>query len=278
MYFHLLLECGVLATVVGFVMQRHFLKRLNRSLDLKRALVFGLKQVLLIDLREKFTYLFAHIASFLWRFSCPSDDCCSDFCMRTPTIEEPKIISFSGALAMPSIFSTGRFILFSLNWWAIYAVILTIIFSYLFAALSFYVIEPLIAGKFQQTLANGRRNSSHQKSPIFAGSVGFLVWFTLVVILITPQVSFWNGFDGYWSPIKPKLILRKNYGRSSRSRKSLQYIWQCIHYQEILSAAVASDGLKEILPDAQIDGQVSRKYQTKANALMLWITVRIKPC
>ena len=65
--------------------------------------------------------------------------------------------------------------------------ILTIIFSYFFATLSFYVIEPFIAGKSSKLLRM-TEEIPHIK-PIFAGSAGVLGLITVSVILIAPQVG-----------------------------------------------------------------------------------------
>ena len=89
---------------------------------------------------------------------------------------------------MPSIlFHWPFYIIFSQLMSNLPAVILTTIFSYLFASLSFYVIEPFIAGKSSKLLRMAKE-IPHIK-PIFAGSVGVLSLITLVVILIAPQVG-----------------------------------------------------------------------------------------
>ena len=184
---------SVLATVIGVRHATPLLKRLNRSLDLKQTLLVfgaGLGVLLLLTFFVKFTYLFAYLLGFLLASLAALLMIVAARLLheKTPTIEEPKVIGFLADTSYAVyLFHWPFYIIFSQLMGNIPAVILTIIFSYLFATLSFYVIEPFIAGKSSKLLRM-TEEIPHIK-PIFAGSVGVLSLITLVVILIAPQVG-----------------------------------------------------------------------------------------
>ena len=184
---------SVLATLVGVRHVTPLLKRLNRSLDLKQTLLVfgaGLGVLLLLTFFVKFNYLFAYLFGFLLASLAALLMIVAARLLheKTPTIEEPKAISFLADTSYAVyLFHWPFYIIFSQLMGNLLAVILTIIFSYLFASLSFYVIEPLIAGKSGKLLQEAK-GIPHIK-PIFASSVGVLSLMTLVVILIAPQVG-----------------------------------------------------------------------------------------
>ena len=67
---------------------------------------------------------------------------------KTPNVQEPKMISFLADTSYAVyLFHWPFYIIFSQLTSNLLAVLLTLIFSYGFASLSFYVLEPWIAGK-----------------------------------------------------------------------------------------------------------------------------------
>ena len=214
---------SVLATVIGVRHATPLFKRLNRSLDLKQTLLvleLGSESWLLADLLVKFTYLFAYLLGFLLASLAALLMIVAARVLheKTPTIKEPKIISFLADTSYAVyLFHWPFYIIFSQLMGNLLAVILTTIFSYIFATLSFYVIEPLVAGKTTDLLQKAKE-IPHIK-PVFAGSAGVLGLITVVVILIAPQVGAFetdlmvNGQSGA-NQYEPN----KNHGRSSRSQ------------------------------------------------------------
>ena len=263
---------SVLATVIGVRHTTPLLKRLNRTLDLKQTLLVfgaGLGVLLLLTFFVKFTYLFAYLLGFLLASLAALLMIVAARILhdKTPTIEEPKVISFLADTSYAVyLFHWPFYIIFSQLMSNLPAVILTIIFSYLFATLSFYVIEPLIAGKSSKLLRMAKE-IPHIK-PIFAGSVGVLSLITLVVILIAPQVGAFET---------DLMVTGLNQAQTNITRtKTMAEQAEASRYNiadgvSIIGDSVtlrASAGLKELLPDAQIDGQISRNTK-QANALML---------
>ncbi|MTV72234.1 acetyltransferase, partial [Streptococcus pneumoniae] len=97
-----------------------------------------------------FTYLFAYLFGFLLASLAAVTMILAARVLheKTPEIQEPRIITFLADTSYAVyLFHWPFYIIFSQLMSNLPAVILTVIFSYFFAILSFYIIEPLIAGK-----------------------------------------------------------------------------------------------------------------------------------
>ena len=263
---------SVLATLVGVRQTTPLLKRLNQTLDLKQTLLVfsaGLGVLLLLTFFVKFNYLFAYLLGFLLASLAALLMIVAARVLheKTPTIEEPKVISFLADTSYAVyLFHWPFYIIFSQLMSNLPAVILTTIFSYLFASLSFYVIEPFIAGKNTSLLQKVKEIPHIQ--PIFAGSVGFLSLLTLIVMLIAPQVGAFetdlmvNGLN------QAQTNITRTKTMADQAEASRYNIAEGVSIIGDSVTLRATPGLKEVLPDAQTDGQVSRNTK-QANAIML---------
>ena len=263
---------SVLATLIGVRHTTPLLKRLNKTLDLKQTLLVfsaGLGVLLLLTFFVKFNYLFAYLLGFLLASIAALLMIVAARLLheKTPTIEEPKVISFLADTSYAVyLFHWPFYIIFSQLMSNLPAVILTTIFSYFFASLSFYVIEPFIAGKNSSLLQKVKEIPHIQ--PIFAGSVGFLSLLTLIVMLIAPQVGAFetdlmvNGLNQAQTNItRTKTMADQAEASSYNVAEGVAIIGDSVTLR-------ATPGFKEVLPDAQTDGQVSRNTK-QANAIML---------
>ena len=263
---------SVLATLIGVRHTTPLLKRLNQTLDLKQTLLVfgaGLGVLLLLTFFVKFNYLFAYLLGFLLASLAALLMIVAARVLheKTPTIEEPKVISFLADTSYAVyLFHWPFYIIFSQLMSNLPAVILTTIFSYLFASLSFYVIEPFIAGKNTSLLQRVREIPHIQ--PIFASSVGFLSLLTLIVMLIAPQVGAFetdlmvNGLN------QAQTNITRTKTMADQAEASRYNIAEGVSIIGDSVTLRATPGLKEVLPDAQTDGQVSRNTK-QANAIML---------
>ena len=263
---------SVLATLIGVRHTTPLLKRLNQTLDLKQTLLVfsaGLGVLLLLTFFVKFNYLFAYLLGFLLASIAALLMIVAARLLheKTPTIEEPKVISFLADTSYTVyLFHWPFYIIFSQLMSNLPAVILTTIFSYLFASLSFYVIEPFIAGKNSSLLQKVKEIPHIQ--PIFAGSVGFLSLLTLIVMLIAPQVGAFetdlmvNGLN------QAQTNITRTKTMADQAEASRYNIADGVSIIGDSVTLRATPGLKEVLPDAQTDGQVSRNTK-QANAIML---------
>ena len=263
---------SVLATLVGVRQTTTLIKRLNNTWDLKQTLLVfgvGLGVLLLLTFFVKFTYLFTYLIGFLLASLAALLMIVSARVLheKTPTIAEPKVISFLADTSYAVyLFHWPFYIIFSQLMSNLPAVVLTTIFSYLFASLSFYVIEPFIAGKNSSLLQRVKEIPHIQ--PIFACSVGFLSLLTLIVMLIAPQVGAFemdlmiNGLNQAQTNItRTKTMADQAEASSYNIAEGVSIIGDSVTLR-------ATPGLKEVLPDAQTDGQVSRNTK-QANAIML---------
>lgn len=263
---------SILASLVGVRQTTTLVKRLNNTWDLKKTLLVfgaGLGVLLLLTFFVKFNYLFAYLLGFLLASLAALLMIVAARLLheKTPTIEEPKVISFLADTSYAVyLFHWPFYIIFSQLMSNLPAVILTTIFSYLFASLSFYVIEPFIAGKNSSLLQKVKEIPHIQ--PIFAGSVGFLSLLTLIVMFIAPQVGAFetdlmvNGLN------QAQTNITRTKTMADQAEASRYNIAEGVSIIGDSVTLRATPGLKEVLPNAQTDGQVSRNTK-QANAIML---------
>ena len=263
---------SVLATIVGVRQTTPILKRLNKVLDLKQTLLVfagGLGVLLLLTFFVKFTSLFTYLLGFLLASLATLVMIVATRLLheKTESIEEPKIVSFLADTSYAVyLFHWPFYIIFSQLMGNILAVILTTIFSYLFATLSFYVVEPLIAGKTTWLLEK-TKEIPHIK-PIFAGSIGVLGLVMLIIMILAPQVGAFetdltvNGLkQAQTSLVRTKTMADQEEASRYNIAEGVSIIGDSVTLR-------ATPGLQEVLPGAQIDGQVSRNTK-QANELML---------
>ena len=264
---------SVLATIVGVRQTTPILKRLNKVLDLKQTLLVfagGLGVLLLLTFFVKFTSLFTYLLGFLLASLATLVMIVATRLLheKTESIEEPKIVSFLADTSYAVyLFHWPFYIIFSQLMGNILAVILTTIFSYLFATLSFYVVEPLIAGKTTWLLEK-TKEIPHIK-PIFAGSIGVLGLVMLIVMILAPQVGAFetdltvNGLkQAQTSLVRTKTMADKEEASRYNIAEGVSIIGDSVTLR-------ATPGLQEVLPDAQTDAQVSRNTK-QASAIMLY--------
>ena len=263
---------SILATVVGVRQTTDLVKQFDRMWDLRQnLLVFaaGLLVLLLLTFFVKFTYLFAYLFGFLLASLAAVVMIFAARVLheKTPEIQEPRIITFLADTSYAVyLFHWPFYIIFSQLMGNLLAVILTVIFSYFFAILSFYIIEPLIAGKSNPLIRKISR-LPHIKS-ISASSVGLLGVIALVITIVSPQVGAFetdlmvNGFKQAQTNIGQTKTLAE---QAELSRLGISEGTSLIGDSVALRANTA---LQEALPEANINAQVSRTTK-QANDIML---------
>ena len=263
---------SILATVVGVRQTSDLVRQFDRMWNLRQnLLVFGagLLVLLLLTFFVKFTYLFAYLFGFLMASLAAMAMIVAARVLheKTPNIEEPKVISFLADTSYAVyLFHWPFYIVFSQLLGNLPAVILTIIFSYFFASLSFYVMEPLIAGKTSPII---RKIASLPHIQVISTSTfGILSLLTVVIISLAPQVGDFetdlmvNGFKQAQTNIGQTKMLAE---QAEVSRLGIVEGTSLIGDSVALRANTA---LKEALPDANINAQVSRTTK-QANDIML---------
>ena len=263
---------SILATVVGVRQTSDLIKQFDRTWNLRQnLLVFaaGLLVLVLLTFFVKFTYLFAYLFGFLLASLAAVVMIFAARVLheKTPEIQEPRIITFLADTSYAVyLFHWPFYIIFSQLMSNLSAVILTVIFSYFFAILSFYIIEPLIAGKTNALIRKLSR-LPHIK-PISAGAVGILTLLTLIIIAVAPQVGAFetdlmvNGLKQAQTNIGQTKTLAE---QAELSRLGISEGTSLIGDSVALRANTA---LQEALPEANINAQVSRTTK-QANDIML---------
>ena len=263
---------SVLATLVGVRQTTPLLKRLNQALDIKQAsLIFagGLGLLLILTFFIKFTSLFAYLLGFLLASLATVFMILATRILheKTPTIEEPTVISFLADTSYAVyLFHWPFYIIFTQLMDNLPAVILTILLSYLFATLSFYVIEPMIAGKTSWLLQKAEGVPFIRQ--IFAGSFGVLALISVIIVMIAPQVGAFETdlIETGLKQAQAGLVRTKTMAEQAEASR-----YNIADGVSIIGDSVtlrAISGLQEVLPDAQTDGQVSRNTK-HATAIML---------
>ena len=263
---------SILATVVGVRQTTDLIKQFDRMWNLRQnLLVFaaGLLVLVLLTFFVKFTYLFAYLFGFLLASLAAVVMIFAARVLheKTPEIQEPRIITFLADTSYAVyLFHWPFYIIFSQLMSNLPAVILTVIFSYFFAILSFYIIEPLIAGKTNALIRKLSR-LPHIK-PISASGVGILTLLTLIIIAVAPQVGAFetdlmvNGLKQAQTNIGQTKTLAE---QAELSRLGISEGTSLIGDSVALRANTA---LQEALPEANINAQVSRTTK-QANDIML---------
>ena len=263
---------SVLATLVGVRQTTPLLKRLNQALDIKQAsLIFagGLGLLLILTFFVKFTSLFAYLLGFLLASLATVFMILATRILheKTPTIEEPRVISFLADTSYAVyLFHWPFYIIFTQLMGNLPAVILTILLSYLFATLSFYVIEPMIAGKTSWLLQKAEEVPFIRQ--IFASSFGVLALISVIIVMIAPQVGACETdlIETGLKQAQAGLVRTKTMAEQAEASR-----YNIADGVSIIGDSVtlrAISGLQEVLPDAQTDGQVSRNTK-HATAIML---------
>ena len=263
---------SILATVVGVRQTSDLVRQFDRTWDLRQnLLVFaaGLLVLVLLTFFVKFTYLFAYLFGFVLASLAAVIMIFAARVLheKTSEIQEPRIITFLADTSYAVyLFHWPFYIIFSQLMSNLPAVILTVIFSYFFAILSFYIIEPLIAGKSNPLIRKISR-LPHIK-PISAGGAGILTLITLIIIAVAPQVGAFetdlmvNGFKQAQTNIGQTKTLAE---QAEASRLGISEGTSLIGDSVALRANTA---LQETLPEANINAQVSRTTK-QANDIML---------
>ena len=263
---------SVLATIVGVRQTTSFVKQLDKIWDLRKTLLVfagGFGFLLVLTFFVKFTYLFAYLVGFLLASLAALAMILAARVLheKTPNMQEPKIISFLADTSYAVyLFHWPFYIIFSQLTSNLLAVLLTLIFSYGFASLSFYVLEPWIAGKNTPVLQTLR--PLPYIHAILATSTGILTIIVCTVTLLAPQVGAFetdltvNGLKQAASNIaQTKVMAERAEADSLGIADGTMLIGDSV-------ALRANTALQTALPDANINAQVSRTTK-QANDIML---------
>ena len=253
---------SILATLTGIKQMTGLLKKIIRSWSLREAcLVFaagaGLLGVMMLWI--KFDSLFTYLLGFLLASLSAAAMILATRGLHEKTLDlkEPLVLTVIADTSYGVyLFHWPFYTIFSQLMGNLPAVILTSLLSLAFAGLSFYVIEPIIAGKSPAFL--GWDLHFTQLKKVLAMSFVGLLLISLLAIGLAPKIGAFetdmlvNGLHQADTKLnRTKSLAEKGEASSYNIADGVTIIGDSVTLR-------ASTPLKEVLPDAQVDAQGSR--------------------
>ena len=253
---------SILATLTGIKQMTGLLKKIICSWSLREAcLVFAAGAGLLgvMMLWVKFDSLFTYLLGFLLASLSAAAMILATRVLheQTPDLKEPLVLTVIADMSYGVyLFHWPFYTIFSQLMGNLPAVILTSLLSLAFAGLSFYVIEPIIAGKSPAFLG-WDLHFTQLKKVLAMSSVGLLL-ISLLAIRLAPKIGAFetdmlvNGLHQADTRLnRTKSLAEKGEASSYNIADGVTIIGDSVTLR-------ASTSLKEVLPDAQVDAQGSR--------------------
>lgn len=253
---------SILATLTGIKQMTGLLKKIIRSWSLREAcLVFaagaGLLGVMMLWI--KFDSLFTYLLGFLLASLSAAAMILATRVLHEKTLDlkEPLVLTVIADTSYGVyLFHWPFYTIFSQLMGNLPAVILTSLLSLAFAGLSFYVIEPIIAGKSPAFLG-WDLHFTQLKKVLTISFVGLLL-ISLLAIGLAPKIGAFetdmlvNGLHQADTKLnRTKSLAEKGEASSYNIADGVTIIGDSVTLR-------ASTPLKEVLPDAQVDAQGSR--------------------
>lgn len=253
---------SILATLTGIKQMTGLLKKIICSWSLREAcLVFAAGAGLLgvMMLWVKFDSLFTYLLGFLLASLSAAAMILATRVLheKTPDLKEPLVLTVIADTSYGIyLFHWPFYTIFSQLMGNLPAVMLTSLLSLAFAGLSFYVIEPIIAGKSPAFL--GWDLHFTQLKKVLAMSFVGLLLISLLAIGLAPKIGAFetdmlvNGLHQADTKLnRTKSLAEKGEASSYNIADGVTIIGDSVTLR-------ASTPLKEVLPDAQVDAQGSR--------------------
>ena len=253
---------SILATLTGIKQMTGLLKKIIRSWSLREAcLVFAVGAGLLVVMMlwVKFDSLFTYLLGFLLASLSAAAMILATRVLHEKTLDlkEPLVLTVIADTSYGVyLFHWPFYTIFSQLMGNLPAVILTSLLSLAFAGLSFYVIEPIIAGKSPAFLG-WDLHFTQLKKVLTMSFVGLLL-ISLLAIGLAPKIGAFetdmlvNGLHQADTKLnRTKSLAEKGEASSYNIADGVTIIGDSVTLR-------ASTPLKEVLPDAQVDAQGSR--------------------
>lgn len=206
-----------------------------------------------LDFNNIFTYLFGFVLASLFASTMIyGTRILND---QFPNVEEPKWITYLADISYGMyLFHWPFYIIFSQLVTNGLAVILTVFFSMFFSTLSFYVLEPFIAGKKVTVLELDIDLSDYKKWLI--GITSFLTLILVVISLVSPKMGSFEEELLVSSLKQSQTTIDRTHTLAAGDAKALSDV-------TIIGDSVALRSSKmfaSLMPEAQLDAAVSRNF------------------
>lgn len=215
------------------------------------ALLFLLSVIL--DFNQLLTYLFGFVLASL--FSVVMIYSARVLSDQTPNIKEPAILTYLADISYGMyLFHWPFYVIFTQLMSNGLAVVLTLLFSAIFSTLSFYVLEPFIAGK-PVVLFDYELNLQAAKKGLFS-LAGVLTILMFIIIVKAPKIG---NFE------KELLVNSLNQAQANVNRTHTLIAGDANAMSDVMvigdSVALrSSNAFADMLPEVQLDAAVSRNF------------------
>lgn len=226
-------------------------KRSILTMVLSFALLLLLTFALKFD--QRITYLFGFVLASL--FATVMIYAARVLNDQTPNAKEPAIINYLADVSYGVyLFHWPFYIIFTQLMSNGLAVLVTVIFSLMLSTLSYYVLEPFLAGKSVKLLGLNLDLHPYQKWLYGGGALLGLV--TIVTIIISPAVGDFETSLLVNSLQQAQTNLNRTHTVTAGDATALSDV-------TVIGDSVAlrsSASFSSLLPDAQVDAAVSRSF------------------
>ncbi|EHJ51882.1 acyltransferase family protein [Streptococcus macacae] len=252
---------AIFATISGISETTGRFKKNVMLWDTRRVIIYiALSAALLLllgfilDFNSIITYLFGFVlASLFTAVMVYSSRVLND---KTPNIKEPVLITYLADTSYGVyLFHWPLYIIFGQlmpNW---LAVVFTLLFSFIFASLSYYVLEPYIAGK-QPAFLGLEINLNAYKKWLYA-CLGVLAAIVFGILATAPKVGNFETSLLVDSLNQAENSLNRTHTLAAGDASAISDI-------TVIGDSVAlrsSSAFSELLPEAQVDAAVSRNFE-----------------
>ncbi|WP_049493866.1 acyltransferase family protein [Streptococcus constellatus] len=253
---------SVLATVSGVSDLGAPFRKIEQALDLKKTFYLlggSFVALLLLTFLLRFDNLLTYLFGFLLAtvFSVVMILATRVLHEKTPHVDEPPIITFIADTSYGVyLFHWPFYIIFSQLMSNSLAVLLTTILSFAFAAGSFYLLEPTLAGK-EPKVFGLKMNIKQITIPVFYSLIPFTL-ITLIIMMTAPKIGAFEEnllVNGLNQADNKMQITRTQVDHATASQYNVTKGTTVIGDSVALRA---SEWLKQAMPEAQVDAAVSR--------------------
>ena len=268
-----------LATLTGITNTTGFFKRLVRRYS-KREVIYAFLGSLAVLLLLTFFLHFENRLTYIFGFLIASLAAAAMILSarllheKTEDVKEPAVITFIADTSYAVyLFHWPFYIIFSQSLGNLWAVVLTLVLSFGFAALSFYLLEPVLAGRSAKIFGYEMEVDT-LVGPAFYATIP-LTLIALLVVFIAPSV-------GAFETDLNVQALNQSKERMALARrqvdKKLATNYNVTEGTSLVGDSVAlraSDYIKEAIPDIEIDATVSRNLSSGLTVFEDSITNRV---
>lgn len=265
---------SILATMTGVKNTTRAFEKMVEKLDVRKTIALfagGLVVEILLLFFLKFDSILTYTIGFLLSSLATASMIYAARVLheKTPNLEEPALLGYLSSISYGIyLFHWPLFVIFSQLFQLAISVPLTLVFSIIFASLSFYMIEPNLQGKKGNLLGLDIDFVSYSKW--FYSLAGLLTLTCLGISLFAPKLG---GFEK--ESLASNLVQAQTQMATTRAAAENA---QATNYNVQTGVTIfgdsvtvrASTAIQEVLPDAVIDGTVSRHLTEAKNLIELY--------